>query len=216
MLLIFVGLMLTRLWWCSDALSHQQAAVAIESWMDELVIGHNLCPWAARSHRKIVVVDSDLDEEIEALRVIAKEASALAGPWHTTLCVLPRYSQSLPLFQRLWKRCESSSKLSQDNDVHVLAFHPLRRDRKSDSECVQFAMRSPLACIQLLQRADLEQARKTSGGERAMLDIMSDNEATLKAIGLEKLRTMYQSWLLPSESEEERRMDVKSPIDVER
>lgn len=183
--------LLTRCW-CCHALS--PPAAAIESWIDELVIGHNLCPWAARSHRKIVVVETDLDEETEALRIISKEASCLVEPWQTTLCVFPHYSKSLPLFQRLWKRCEFVAKPKR---VHVLAFHPVRRDRQSDSECVQFAMRAPLPCIQLLQCSDLELARETRGGgdPKAMLAIIADNEATLEAIGLAHLTSMYQSWL---------------------
>lgn len=182
-------------------LSRASAASAVNAWMEQMVIAHNLCPWAAQAHTNIVTIDLDLDDESASLDLISIEALKLSEqhlPWHTTLCVFPCYVNALPLFQRLWTRCE---KRFHPAGIHVLAFHPLRRDRNG-SECSQFAMRSPVPIIQLLRSSDLEIARATRGStssaqRNAMLRIIADNEAKLEALGLPLLETLYCSWMLP-------------------
>lgn len=193
-------------------LSRASAASAVHVWMEQMVIAHDLCPWAAQAHKNIVMVDLDLDDEWDSLDVITTEAFKLVEQdrlWHTTLCVFPCYVNALPLFQRLWTRCE---RRLLPAGIHVLAFHPLRRDRNG-SECSQFAMRSPVPIIQLLRSRDLEIARATRGStltaqRTAMLRIMADNEAKLEALGLPELEALYGSWMLP-----EARASVLQPVD---
>eukprot|EP00929_Paragymnodinium_shiwhaense_P006117 TRINITY_DN10896_c0_g1_i3.p1 TRINITY_DN10896_c0_g1~~TRINITY_DN10896_c0_g1_i3.p1 ORF type:complete len:309 (-),score=49.34 TRINITY_DN10896_c0_g1_i3:46-972(-) len=57
-------------------------AVAVESWMKELVIGHEFCPWARPAQTKghiRIASSSALDEE-EAYEDLLREAGELPGP----------------------------------------------------------------------------------------------------------------------------------------
>lgn len=181
------------IFWAASVAALAPPLRAIERWHNELVVGYELCPWAAGAARRVVVLDND--DEDRTFTAVAREAEALAAnrrPWATTFCVLPQFSD-LPLFQRLSKRCERRLPLE------VLAFHPKRRDRRGP-ECVQFAMRAPVPVIQLLRASDLEVARNSRGDtpedvRAAMLAILKRNEDTLTNLGLPRLTAMFQSWL---------------------
>lgn len=132
---------------------------ATHRWIEELVIGEGLCPWAhrARGNTRILVVQA-LAVELEAnVDLVLQEADALlqaaaggstgaARPGaeslrlqmtlHTTLLVFASKDfdgqAGLPAFCRLWQAVEAGLKASAgegESGIELLAFHPRREDR---------------------------------------------------------------------------------------
>ena len=163
-------------------------SLAIRRWVQELVIGEGLCPFAKQSTMTFREVDSS-----DTFDVVRRESEVLLAQgdgWRTTLLAL----EDMPLrdFVDLWEACELPK------ECELLAFHPTRRDRNG-SEAKQYAMRAPFPVIQLLRRRDLEEARQSRGRtkleiRRAMLALLKRNEDILEDIGVPALEVMFTRW----------------------
>ena len=117
---------------CVPDLALQQTA----SWLDEFVIGHNLCPFAKaqREHTKIVVNTACHQD---ALKLVASELSSLraiapAEPG-TTLIVLPALADVDELMDFRDHAEALAAADEQDGVVQVLAFHPVRLMRTPEA-----------------------------------------------------------------------------------
>lgn len=127
-------------------------------WLDELVIGEGLCPWArrARQHMRIVLVDGGPSDAVANVEAVWREFELLRKPGSpallrssfadgalvetgqaepsTTLLVFTDVGYDgqagLTTFASLWRQV--GAKLSAGNgqcNIEMLAFHPWREDR---------------------------------------------------------------------------------------
>lgn len=101
-------------------------------WIDELVIGHKLCPWAreARRSKGFRTITVDAAEDFE--EIAAREAATLACNLHqrpTTLLLLDSEATQ-PDAQAFARICARANSRAQSSVPHVdlLGFHPARID----------------------------------------------------------------------------------------
>lgn len=160
------------------------------SWLDNWVIKHNLCPWAAgvrRNTRTVVCHDASralecIDDEAVRLRAVDADQQA------TTLVVLPGLSTQFDELMYLQEAAEARINVDdarQGPPIQLLAFHPHAEfDRPEDPADV--ALRSPWPLIHLLRDADVvaaeEQWQVAHGAPPA---VQEANAAYLRGLGFE-------------------------------
>ena len=173
------------------------------AWVDELVIGRGLCPWAseaiAASGLHLRAVPS-----VDAVQQVAMEeaesllASTLRRP--TTLLVVDAdvaVADFAHVARNIQERLLST-------DVDVLAFHPTRMDSgpgctDDPNDAAHYAVRSPLPTLQLLRRGDLTRARgdwKKSHDSPlpGALGLLHENKRRLRRLGPDVLAQLLRGW----------------------
>ena len=141
-------------------LSSDAARAATRRWIDRMVIGQRLCPWAAPAAVRIVIGQG------EALDMLGHEAALLrtaTEPLSTTLIVFLEESLAEPAsFGRLYREARRQVR----SDIDLLAFHPTRVDSgpgcvtDNASDAGHYSVRSPLPTLQLLRTEDLVASRR--------------------------------------------------------
>lgn len=141
-----------------------ETTAAIEHWLDVMVIGQNLCPFANAARRRglvgIVLADSDTVEE--CLQQLSDEAHRLAesDEERTTLFVLPRgfdqfddYLDLLALAEALFEDLEF------DGILQIASFHPDYQFEGCDKDDVSnWTNRAPFPILHLLREDSVERA----------------------------------------------------------
>ena len=188
-------------------------------WLDDVVIGMPLCPFAAaaRNGTRIVQINTDASQE-DIIRQISSEMRGLAAASlddaATTLCVLPpdtQYDDFVEFMNEVVAPCqdvadalwdEINGGLSKEEedaraDVQVVPFHPRAEFEDSPDACVDYSSRAPVPVVHLLRQADVDAARVTwplFGGDdtdgQEFLDLPAINSRRLRRVGREKLEEM--------------------------
>lgn len=111
-------------------------AAAVRSWLDKLVIGMNLCPWAGKTDESggIRVVTSLGSAPSEVLEDLQREASALPcepnarpGAATTILVVCPHvkaWQEFEPFAEFFGETLKNGVAFEEDLGVKLVAFHP--------------------------------------------------------------------------------------------
>ena len=167
-------------------------------WIQSVVIGLNLCPFAARvfNEDKIRYVVTDARDERSLLDDLVVELEALASSQvsgvETTLLIHPRaltsfaaYNDFLDLGDRLLQN------LGLQGTIQIASFHPDYQFAGASPDAVEnYSNRSPHAMLHLLREASIS---AVAGDENELLAIPRRNIATLRALGLEKVRQMLKA-----------------------
>jgi len=176
---------------CSSSVkpTHGEVITATKRWLERVVIGLNLCPFAKTVHAKRQVryavssaqtsdaVLDDLERELRTL-VAAKPEKV-----DTTLLILPYALAKFDDFTDFLDLVEIVLKVQGLTGViQVASFHPQYRfaDATAD-DMSNFTNRSPYPVLHLLREASLAYAIKTFPDTAA---IYEQNIATLRALGL--------------------------------
>ena len=160
-------------------------------WLDDFIIGHKLCPFAAAARRstRVVVEQGDeraalmtIESELHSLRAVPTDKAA------TTLVVLPR----LQSFEALVQFRDASEGIAESDvqaaRVQMLAFHPDAAFGYDDDDPADWSMRSPFPMLHLLRDSDVEAADKLWAAQHAPNDppgIQERNAAYLRGLGHE-------------------------------
>ena len=169
---------------CEAHTADDAARVAVLHWLDNIVIGLELCPFAAaaRDATRVVVCAS----EAQALDCLRSEAARLeAQPPErpaTTLVVLPHLRRSFDAFMGL--RDELLSVLPRS--LQAVPFHPRAEFYDMPGDAAEFVARSPEPVIHLLRVADVEGADAAWRGP----EISAANEARLRGVGAGRLASL--------------------------
>ena len=176
---------------------------ATMDWFDTMVVGHNLCPFAAavRSDLRVAVVpggtpevSAALTEELSLLLAVPPERDA------TTLLLLP--GDPFVAFDALMEYLPSAQELadvaSAPAPVQVVPFHPDAAFSDSARDAADFATRSPLPMLHLLRDSDVKTAEaRWVAAHPEPLYIQERNAAYLRGLGWEKARALSEgcwSW----------------------
>ena len=192
------------------ALTAAAADAATRRWIDRVVIGERLCPWAAPASPRILVVREP------SLPLLEEEAALLlaARPLSTTLVVccddsLRKDARSFgTLFMTLQAACDVGP------GVELLAFHPTRSDAGpgcaagDPTDAGHYSVRSPLPTIQLLRSDDLEASREAYAATRVpgaaiararhprapgALALLLENKRRLRSLGAPLLQRLLDA-----------------------
>lgn len=158
-------------------------------WLDTVVIGVELCPFAAavRRHTRVVVCQAD-DGLSMLLAEAAELAAASAEQPATTLVVLPGLASDFDAFMALRERLLRTLPPS----LQAVPFHPRAvfddggGGPADPNDAAQFVARSPLPVLHLLRVGDV--ARAEAGWEGP--EIGEANAARLRGLGAGVLASM--------------------------
>lgn len=178
---------------------HKQAVIdRIRRWISSVVVGLNLCPFAAR----VLLADgiryavTDAENE-EALREdLAGELKALAAApiatVETTLLIHPRVlGDFLAYNDFLGVADELLGRLGLRGVIQIASFHPHYQFAGAEPEAVEnYTNRSPYPMLHLLRE---ESVTAVSGDPDELAAIPRRNGATLRALGKAKVREMLRA-----------------------
>jgi hypothetical protein len=170
------------------------ALAACQAWVDRVVVGLNLCPFAAAPLRggEVRWLECASDDPADALAAALDAAGDLVtgepSPHATTLLVLPH---ALPDFLDFWDAVgeleDLLAELGLEGTLQVASFHPGYR---FDGEPAADALtnRSPHPMIHLLREADVSEAVARHPDARA---IPARNVATVRALSAARVRELW-------------------------
>ena len=141
-----------------------KASDSVEQWIDSIVIGLNLCPFAnaarRQGHLKICMAESARTEE--CLQQLADEAALLeqADKQATTLFVLPEGFADFDDYLDLLAMAEALlDDLGFAGILQIASFHPLYQfDGTSADEVSNWTNRAPLPILHLLKESSIAKA----------------------------------------------------------
>lgn len=176
-------------------------AARVRRWLDEIVVGMNLCPFAApvvRDGRVRIVVEESAEAErlfdrftAEIERLHAADPAEVA----TTLIVAPDAPADFEEFHGLTGLFEDwLANRGLDGDFQVVSFHP--RFRFADSgerDLAKFVNRAPHPLWHLLRQSDITAVTEES--DAPMRRIVERNSELLDGMGPAGVRERYGAHL---------------------
>ena len=179
-------------------LKQEPVLKAVRAWVDTLVVGLNLCPFAKReltSQRvRFVATDATNDEQLLTALVAELERLVADDSVETTLLVHPEvltdftdYNDFLDLADALIED------MGLDGVIQIASFHPeyqFAGTHVHDAE--NYTNRAPYPLLHLLREASLERAIKSHPDVSA---IPERNIALMNSMGVEKLQALLQACL---------------------
>ena len=151
-------------------------------YIEEVVVGWNLCPWAARAWREGAVERRVFVEEEPDLAAVSDVTSFVAE-----IAARPACSVGLAIFPRAWASVGAWERFAEQvrragGPFLVAAFHPDYRARAAPvtnaAELVSLIRRTPDPTLQLIRAALVDELARD--GRDLSADIARDNFATVK------------------------------------
>jgi uncharacterized protein len=139
---------------------------AVLRWLNEVVIGLNLCPFARKpaSENRVRLVVSEAKDDEALLEDLAREMTLLdAAPLaelETTLVIIPQHLQDFFDYTQLLSWAQQMLKRNGWLGVYQLAsFHPNYCFAGADTDDVEnLTNRSPYPIVHIIREASLEKA----------------------------------------------------------
>lgn len=174
-------------------MSPDAVVAATRRWIEALVIGLNLCPFARRVYDgdKVRYAVSEATDEVALLDDLRRELQSLAATpietVETTLLIHPDalgdfldYNDFLDVANREVRR------LGLEGVVQIASFHPDYRFADAEPDAVEnYTNRSPYPMLHLLRE---ESVSRIADDPDALLDVPRRNVATLRRLGLAEIR----------------------------
>lgn len=181
------------------AAARAAAEDATRIWLDEAVIGLNLCPFAraAVARRQVRYVVTAATDEAELRIALAAELSLLvataAERIDTTLIVCPNAPADFDDFNDFLDEVDALLRtMDLEGTVQVASFHPRYRFEGTEEDDVTNATnRSPHPTLQLLREASVERVLAPIADPDA---IWRTNLATLEALGPSGWEALSAAW----------------------
>lgn len=167
-------------------------------WIESMVIGLNLCPFARRVFEggKIRYVVSSAVDEDALLRDFAAEVQLLADTpiteVETTLLIHPDVLTNFLDYNDFLDRVDTHIKRARMRGVlQVASFHPEYQFAETESDDVEnYTNRSPYPMLHLLREASIDAVAED---EEALLEIPQRNIATLRNLGLAAIQARLRA-----------------------
>lgn len=159
-------------------------------WVDRVVVGLNLCPFAAAPHHEQTIryAASDAEEPHDILADLLQELTLLVklNEARTTLLVITRalidFDDFLDLFAAAEDLIEATGHAAR---FQLVSFHPdYLFEGLAPEDPANHTNRSPLPAIHILRRADVAQAIASHDNVHSIPD---DNIIQLRTLGTEAL-----------------------------
>jgi hypothetical protein len=176
--------------------SAEQVIAATRTWLEQAVIGLQLCPFAAGPHlsdrvryrvseqRSSVGLLDELSQELQALQ----DADPLKC--ETTLLVHPQVLTDFLDYNDFLDECDAAvAELGFEGELQVASFHPLYRFSGTDVQDIEnYTHRSPYPMLHLLREASVARAVASFPD---IHDIGTNNIRTLRRLGHEGWRRLW-------------------------
>ncbi len=175
---------------------HEQVIARVERWVEAVVIGLNLCPFASSALRRgqLHIVVSDSDIMAECLQQLADEADALvAGDLQdTTLFVLPEGFADFDDYLDLLAMAEALlDDIGLEGQVQVASFHPEYQFEDTDyDDAENWTNRAPYPILHLLTEDSVARAVDSHPDPEGIPDANIDK---LEDMGTEMLQALNRA-----------------------
>ena len=164
-------------------------------WLERIVIGLNLCPFAKAVFAKnqIRYVLSEARDTQELLTGLVAELTHLqatpADEVDTTLLIHPHVLADFLDYNDFLDIAEAAiTELSLDGEIQIASFHPDYRFADSYADAIEnYTNRSPFPMLHLLREASVERAVDAFPDAVAIVD---RNMATLRRLGVDGWRLL--------------------------
>ena len=174
-------------------MNHEAVIGATRRWVSSVVIGLNLCPFAGRvfAADRIRYVVSDAADEDGLLRDLAGEVQTLISSpitaVETTLLIHPHVLGAFLDYNDFLDTAERRiEQLGQRGVLQLASFHPDYQFAGTAPDAPEnYTNRSPYPMLHLLREASIT---AVAGDPAELLAIPRRNVATLRSVGLAKLR----------------------------
>ncbi|MGK0359199.1 MAG: hypothetical protein ACI9U2_001500 [Bradymonadia bacterium] len=159
----------------------------MRAWIDSMVIGLGLCPFAQRVVRaeQVRYVTTEAADLPDLLAILAAEMAAISGDapgFETTLILAPAFADFDDYLDALALADGLIVELDLEGVVQVASFHPDYRFAGAPADDVaHFTNRAPIPTFHLLREADVERAVADHPDAEG---IAAANIAQLRALGL--------------------------------
>lgn len=171
--------------------------LATRRWLERVVIGLSLCPWAKPVHDKQAVrlVHTAAHEAEDVLDDVLREIDALAArdDFETTIVVAPNaFVHDFVAFNDFLSSAEG---YLQDEELHedfqLVGFHPhFRFAGESPDDASNFVNRSPHPSIHVLRQADVTNAIEAQ--PKLAESVPTTNAERLRVLGSQRMRQLIE------------------------
>ncbi|WP_417520907.1 DUF1415 domain-containing protein [Marinobacter sp.] len=179
---------------------------ATQKWVEDVVIGYNLCPFAKRELVKdrVRFVVTEAKNEDELLQALQTELLRLEDEpeIETTLLIHPQVLQDFPDYNEFLSAADGLlTYLDMEGIYQIASFHPDYQFADTAPDAAEnYTNRSPFPMLHLLREASLEAA---IDNHPDVDGIPSRNIELMNKLGAEKMRTILASCAKASENKAE-------------
>lgn len=183
-------------WRGSAALTQDKVIAAVRHWVETLVVGLNLCPFAGREllNNKLRFHVSEADTQEQLLLDLQAELELLDADDNieTSLIIHPRVLQDFYDYNQFLDAAdELLLAMGLEGVYQVASFHPDYQFAGTEADDVEnYTNRSPYPLLHLLREASLERAIAHYPDTE---EIPGRNIQRLKTLGRNKLRALLQA-----------------------
>jgi hypothetical protein len=171
---------------------------ATRKWVEEVVVGYNLCPFAKRElvRNRVRFVVSEAETEDELLQALHSELQRLEDEpeIETTLLIHPGVLQDFGPYNEFLDAADGLlAYLEMEGVYQIASFHPDYQFAGTEPDAAEnYTNRSPFPMLHLLREASLEAAIDSypdvDGIPQRNIELMNE-------LGSEKMRSILRSCL---------------------
>lgn len=180
---------------CRPRLNHEPYIAPVRQWVEQLVIGYNLCPFAKRElvRDRVRFVVSQAKDEEQLLIDLENELTLLSADEviETTLLITPQVLQDFFDFNQFLGRADQRmAQLKLKGVFQIASFHPDYQFGGTELEDAEnYTNKSPYPVLHLLREASLDEAIENYPDAES---IPERNIEQLKLMGSDRLRRLLE------------------------
>jgi hypothetical protein len=179
-------------------MSNNDPIAATRRWVQDFVIGLNLCPFAKKvfDARRIRFVATDATTEMDLLDVLSEELKRLAAAprseIETTILIHPHVLADFRDYNDFLTTADTRLKdLGLRGVIQNASFHPQYQFAgTAPDDVTNFTNRSPHPMLHLIREVSITEV---AGSPEVLLGIPERNVALLRRMGIEAIRKGMQS-----------------------
>ena len=174
-------------------MSENKVIGATRKWVEDVVVGYNLCPFAKRElvRDRVRFVVTDAENEDDLLKALHAELQRLEDEpdIETTLLIHPGVLQDFDAYNEFLDTAEGLvAYLELEGIYQVASFHPDYQFAETEPGAAEnYTNRSPFPMLHLLREASLEAAIDSYPDVDGIPD---RNIALMNELGAEKMRSV--------------------------
>ena len=178
--------------------THEKAIRQTKAWIEQVVIGLNLCPFASKPVKDnkvayITASDATMEQHLQRLADCFKQLDS-SFDIETSLLIFPESYPSFDDYLELLHLCNLLLDDLRYSGVYQLAsFHPAYCFENSDEDdAANFTNRSPYPMLHIIRESSVEKAVENFEG---IEKVPERNVSTLRKLGCRKMEKILQDVL---------------------
>jgi len=174
--------------------SQKQAVSSVKKWVEDIVIGLNLCPFAkkelVKNRIRFEVCGANTEEELTLILNQELEYLFAHDDVETSLLILTNVLQNFYDYNQFLDVADALiQKLDFEGEFQIASFHPDYQFADTELDDVEnYTNRAPYPILHILREASLERAIDTYPD---VDDIPKKNIALLQNMGKRKIRVLF-------------------------